>query len=218
MNNLPPETSTDPDDETLPCGRLLSQVWADWEEGAGDDHTAHCADCRLAVADLERLESQVRALDADPAQQPVDAASFIDRVMDVVRLELRPGRPLPLGEPEEDLRIMENVAARTLREAAEEVPGVRAGSCRLTLLDSSGGTPVNVGLSVHVPLTTPDVQALAQEIRDRVAAAAHERLGLRLGEINVRVTDLVAHDDDPYQRSPLSPRTPRSPQEGSAPE
>ncbi|MET7413820.1 Asp23/Gls24 family envelope stress response protein [Streptomyces rubiginosohelvolus] len=201
MNNLPPETRTDPDDEMLPCGRLLSQVWADWEEGAHDDHTAQCAHCRLAVADLERLESQVRALDSDPAQQPVDAASFIDRVMDVVRLELRPGRPLPLGEADEDLRIMENVAARALRRAAEEVPGVRAGSCRL------GGTPVDVDLSVHVPLTTPDVQALAQQIRDRVDATAHERLGLHLGEINVRITDLVSEDE----------AAPRSAQEGSAP-
>ncbi len=207
MNNLPPETRTDPDDETLPCGRLLSQVWADWEEGVHDDHTAQCAHCRLAVADLERLESQVRALDSDPAQQPVDAASFIDRVMDVVRLELRPGRPLPLGEADEDLRIMENVAARTLRQAAEEIPGVRAGSCRLTLTDAPGGTPVNVDLSVHVPLTTPDVQALAQEIRDRVGVTAHERLGLRLGEINVRITDLVSEDE----------AAPRSAQEGSAP-
>ncbi|GGZ64267.1 Asp23/Gls24 family envelope stress response protein [Streptomyces rubiginosohelvolus] len=201
MTNLPPETRTDPDDETLPCGRLLSQVWADWEGGVHDDHTTQCAHCRLAVADLERLESQVRALDSDPAQQPVDAASFIDRVMDVVRLELRPGRPLPLGETDEDLRIMENVAARALRRAAEEVPGVRAGSCRL------GGTPVDVDLSVHVPLTTPDVQALAQQIRDRVDVTAHERLGLHLGEINVRITDLVSEDE----------AAPRSAQEGSAP-
>ncbi|MEU0625122.1 Asp23/Gls24 family envelope stress response protein [Streptomyces rubiginosohelvolus] len=201
MTNLPPETRTDPDDETLPCGRLLSQVWADWEEGVHDDHTAQCAHCRLAVADLERLESQVRALDSEPAQQPVDAASFIDRVMDVVRLELRPGLPLPLGEADEDLRIMENVAARALRRAAEEVPGVRAGSCRL------GGTPVDVDLSVHVPLTTPDVPALAQQIRDRVDATAHERLGLHLGEINVRITDLVSEDE----------AAPRSAQEGSAP-
>ncbi|MFG2509861.1 Asp23/Gls24 family envelope stress response protein [Streptomyces rubiginosohelvolus] len=201
MTNLPPETRTDPDDETLPCGRLLSQVWTDWEEGVHDDHTAQCAHCRLAVADLERLESQVRALDSEPAQQPVDAASFIDRVMDVVRLELRPGLPLPLGEADEDLRIMENVAARALRRAAEEVPGVRAGSCRL------GGTPVDVDLSVHVPLTTPDVPALAQQIRDRVDATAHERLGLHLGEINVRITDLVSEDE----------AAPRSAQEGSAP-
>ncbi|NEE36709.1 hypothetical protein G3M53_66320 [Streptomyces sp. SID7982] len=64
---------------------------------------------------------------------------------------------------------------------------------------------------MHVPLTTLDVQALAQEIRYQVDVTAHERLGLHLGEINVRITDLV--DDD---ASPRAPRSPRSAQEGSA--
>ncbi|NEA12352.1 Asp23/Gls24 family envelope stress response protein [Streptomyces sp. SID10692] len=188
MNNHPPESRTDPDDETLPCGRLLSRVWADWEDAVHDDHTAQCAHCRPAVADLERLESRVRALDAEPAQTSFDAASVVDRVMDTVRLELRPGRPLPLGDAAEDLRIMENAAARVLRRAAEEVPGVRAGSCRLT----PGATTVEVALSVRAPLTTPDVRAVAQEVRRRVHEAADRRLGLRLGAIDVRVTDLVA--------------------------
>ncbi|MFD7421396.1 hypothetical protein ACFV6M_13260, partial [Streptomyces californicus] len=171
MNNHPPETRTDPDDETLPCGRLLSRVWADWEDAVHDDHTAQCAHCRPAVADLERLESRVRALDAEPAQTSFDAASVVDRVMDTVRLELRPGRPLPLGDAAEDLRIMENAAARVLRRAAEEVPGVRAGSCRLT----PGATTVEVALSVRAPLTTPDVRAVAQEVRRRVHEAADRR-------------------------------------------
>ncbi|MBO1284396.1 Asp23/Gls24 family envelope stress response protein [Streptomyces sp. CAI-21] len=192
MNNRPPDTSTpDHEDETLPCGRPLSRVWADWEDRADDGHAAACPHCRLATADLERLESRVRALDTASGQAQPDTTSLVHRVMDVVRLELRPGRPLPLGEADEDTWIMENVAARVLRGAAEEVPGVRAGSCRLIPRDGAGAGPVDVILTVQVPLTTPGVPALADEIRGRVDNAADQLLGLRLGAIDVHVRDLV---------------------------
>lgn len=60
-----------------------------------------------------------------------EAEPLTRRVMDVVRMELRPGRPLCLGDPAEDLWIMEAVAARAVPAAAETVSGVRAASCRL---------------------------------------------------------------------------------------
>ncbi|WP_194280494.1 Asp23/Gls24 family envelope stress response protein [Streptomyces fagopyri] len=124
---------SDPDDEPLPCGRFLSQVWETWESaGATDPHLRECRYCRPAVQELEDLESAVRRLrEESPGAESYDAAPLARRVMDVVRLELRPGRPLPLGEPAENLWIMEAVAARTLRTAAETVAGVRAGSCRI---------------------------------------------------------------------------------------
>ncbi|MFG2478926.1 Asp23/Gls24 family envelope stress response protein [Streptomyces fagopyri] len=123
----------DPDDELLSCGRFLSRVWETWESaGADDPHLRDCPYCRPAVQELEGLESAVRGLrEESPGAESYDAAPLARRVMDVVRLELRPGRPLPLGQPAEDLWIMEAVAARTLRAAAETVAGVRAGSCRI---------------------------------------------------------------------------------------
>lgn len=135
----------DPDDELLPCGRFLSQVWEAWENaGADDPHLRECPYCRPAVRELEDLESAVRRLrDESPVTEPYDAGPLARRVMDVVRLELRPGRPLPLGGPAEDLWIMEAVAARTLRAAAETVAGVRAGSCRITPVPP--GSPIAPG-------------------------------------------------------------------------
>ncbi|MEU2728744.1 Asp23/Gls24 family envelope stress response protein [Streptomyces griseoviridis] len=202
----PPDHAADGDDEQLPCGRLLSQVWESWETGADDPHLRSCPHCRQAVAELEELESVVRALPEEPVERYKDElTSLTQRVMDVVRLELRPGRPLPLGEPAEDLWIMESVAARSLRAAAESVPGVRAGSCRLlprpdgapalapgvfevTSPDAVG--PVAVRLDIHAPAdaSLPD---LAERVRLRVLETADRQLGMDIVAVDIRITDLL---------------------------
>lgn len=191
----PPEAySEDTGDERLPCGRLLSQVWAAWEDQADDPHIGECPHCRAAVGDLDRLESAVRELRGEPLADTGtddDMAALTRRVMDVVRLELRPGRPLPLGEPDEDLWVMEAVAARSLRAAAESVPGVRAGSCRLRPLpEAEDPDRVEVRLEIHAPLDAalPD---LAEDVRTRVWDAADRDLGMPVAAVDIRVTDLV---------------------------
>jgi uncharacterized alkaline shock family protein YloU len=123
--------------------------------------------------------------------------------MDVVRLELRPGRPLPLGGPEEDLWVMEAMAAKALRRAAETVPGVRAGSCRVDpagqdraretargAASGAGRGPVRVRLEVVAPLAA-ELPALADEVRRRVRAAADIALGVPVAAVDVTITDLV---------------------------
>ncbi|MEU0133019.1 Asp23/Gls24 family envelope stress response protein [Streptomyces sp. NPDC006296] len=194
----PPQTD-EPDDEQLPCGRLLSGVWDLWEQGEHDPHLDDCPHCRQAVDELAALENSVRRLreTTSPAAEPYDARALTQRVMDVVRLELRPGRPLPLGEPDEDLWVVESAAARTVRAAAETVDGVRAGSCRITLeRPSEQGTPlVDVRLDIHAPASAP-LQDLAEQVRRRVRGAADTTLGLALNGIDIRITDLLDADDD----------------------
>ncbi|WP_033284020.1 hypothetical protein [Streptomyces sp. NRRL F-525] len=178
------------DDELLPCGRLLSRTWDDWERGADDPHLRTCPHCRQAVRGLDDLESVVRGLQAetDTTASAYDTEPLTRRIMDVVRLELRPGRPLPLGEPAEDLWIMEAVVARALRAAAESVPGVRAGSCRLR--DGDGGDGVEVRLEIHAPADAP-LPELAARVRERVWEAADRELGMGVTAVDIRVTDLV---------------------------
>ncbi|WP_328491856.1 Asp23/Gls24 family envelope stress response protein [Streptomyces sp. NBC_00414] len=202
-----PTTGSVSDDEQLPCGRLLSRVWDDWEQQTDAPHRQTCPHCRQAVLDLDELESAVRDLRDETADTAAyDATTLTQRVMDVVRLELRPGRPLSLGEPVEDLWIMEAVAARTLRAAAETVSGVRAGSCRLLPLtlpvtdtdtdtderpvsDTFAGL-VEVRLAIHAPAGV-SLPELAEEVRGRVREAADHQLGMAIAAVDVRVTDLI---------------------------
>lgn len=191
-------TQADDDDELLPCGRLLSRTWDDWERGADDPHLHTCPYCGQAVRGLDDLESVVRGLQAetDTTASAYDTEPLTRRIMDVVRLELRPGRPLPLGEPDEDLWIMEAVAARVLRAAAESVRGVRAGSCRLRV--GAGSGTVEVRLDIHAPADAP-LPDLAAQVRERVWEAADRELGIGVTAVDIRVTDLVStspSDDD----------------------
>ncbi|NDZ82161.1 Asp23/Gls24 family envelope stress response protein [Streptomyces sp. SID10853] len=198
------------DDERLPCGRLLSEVWEQWDTGGTDAHTAGCEYCAAALGDLELLGVAVqRARDTEGAEPESGAGAFtlVERVMDVVRLELRPGRTLPLGEPDEDAWIVEAAAARTFRAAAELVPGVQVGSCRIAPLDleaPAAGTgtgtgtgtrtaprgPVRVRIEASVALTW-NLQEAADEIRQRIAAAADSALGMEVASIDVNITDVT---------------------------
>ncbi|NEC84840.1 Asp23/Gls24 family envelope stress response protein [Streptomyces sp. SID12501] len=219
------------DDELLPCGRLLSRTWNDWEQrsdgtdysddtGGTDSHLRSCPYCSQAVSGLDRLESVVRGLQEETDTAAYDAGPLTRRVMDVVRLELRPGRPLPLGEPAEDLWIMEAVAARALRAAAETVAGVRAGSCRLfdapadahsdacssshAHSDTSADGAVGVRLDIHAPadVSLPD---LAARVRERVREAAYRELGMVVAAVDIRVTDLLHTPADDGQEEGRTP-------------
>ncbi|MEU7201396.1 Asp23/Gls24 family envelope stress response protein [Streptomyces sp. NPDC045470] len=198
------------DDPILPCGRALSSVWEENEaesaggpagDGgpAGNDapdagpHAARCPYCQEALAGLGVLDSYVRE-----ARQAAGAAGrdeeersterFTARVMDLVRTELRPGRTLPLGDPEDDAWITEAAAAKSFRAAAETLPDVQAGSCRVTLLAPRG--PMKVAIELAAGYAWP-LPALADRVRERVCAAARDGIGLEVEEVDVTVVDLV---------------------------
>ncbi|MEW2545811.1 hypothetical protein AB0910_08540 [Streptomyces sp. NPDC047002] len=139
-------------EEMLPCGRSLIHLWEAWDEGVltADPHVAGCPHCTAALEHLRALQEFV---EEDPGDKEGDnriggfaeagesaaedetfdsrVEAVTGRVMDIVRLELRPGRTLPLGEPDEDAWIVEAALAKVLRRAADSLPGVRAGSCRI---------------------------------------------------------------------------------------
>ncbi|MFC9815465.1 Asp23/Gls24 family envelope stress response protein [Streptomyces virginiae] len=201
----PPELSEDEGLELLACGRDLATVWEQAGRSETDPHTAACTSCRQAVADLEHL----RAAALPPAATPsvavdLDSAALVRRVMDAVRLELRPGRNLPLGEADEDSWIYESVAARTLRTAAQQVPGVLAGSCRITP-PGSRTSPARGPVTVHLDITVAyglDLRATTRSVRGSLARAAQDRLGLAVSELHVTVTDLHGPHDQSQEARP----------------
>ncbi|AZM57393.1 hypothetical protein DMA15_00960 [Streptomyces sp. WAC 01529] len=185
----------------MPCGRELWSVWERWESGEADPHAAACPHCTEALNTLRHLEDVVSAARAtEPREQDTDASALVGRVMDVVRLELRPGRTLPLGEEDEDAWIVEAAAARTVRAAAETLPGVRAGSCRIEVRSQDTDTtapagrlrrgPVGIRLEVEAPLTW-HLQEVAEQVRHRVLEAAETELGMRVTVVDVTITDIT---------------------------
>ncbi|MFD4634125.1 Asp23/Gls24 family envelope stress response protein [Streptomyces sp. NPDC058284] len=206
--------------EFLPCGRDVWGVWERAESGGSDPHAATCPHCADALDTLRSLEDVVSAArEAEPREAEPDASALVGRVMDVVRLELRPGRTLPLGEEDEDAWIVEAAAARTVRAAAETVPGVRAGSCRIepftgedrTATSASRGSrgsraPVRIRLAVAVALTR-NLQEVAERVRHRALEAVDAELGMRVAAIDVTITDITditdsarVTDDDGVER------------------
>ncbi|MFE2296428.1 hypothetical protein [Streptomyces sp. NPDC059452] len=185
------------EEERLACGRGLSDVWDAWDTGrtADDPHLAACPYCSAALAELTGLGDAVRrTCAAEPGVPETATAAITARVMDLVRLELRPGRPLPLGEPAEDHWIVEAAAARLLRAAVDALPGVRAGSCRIAPLDPADPTgPVHVRVEVAASLdrSLPD---LAEAVRVRIAEVADQDIGIRLGAADVRVVDILEEE------------------------
>ncbi|MFF1423165.1 hypothetical protein [Streptomyces sp. NPDC058280] len=200
------------DEELLPCGRELSAVWEAGDSGraADDPHMSDCPHCTAALADLAALDEAVRqardAADPDPA----GLTDLTGRIMDIVRLELRPGRTLPLGDPDEDAWIVEAAVARTFRAVAESLPRVRAGSCRIGPPDLPGGrdtamTPAGPGIRgpVHVRLDVAaaphrSLPELAETVRARVAEAARNAIGIEIESIDVAVVDLLDEEYDEY--------------------
>lgn len=196
--NPDPADGTDGDDwadhERLPCGRELADVWRQWEEGPEDPHARTCPHCSTTLRELDQLKDVVRQAQAEEPPE-ADADALVDRVMDVVRLELRPGRTLPLGTPEEDHWIVEAAAAKIFRAAADSLPGVHAGSCRVVPYDPGAAAaqrtrgPVTVCIEVVIPMTA-DLQQAAEQVRERVLTTADIALGMEVGSVDVRVTDI----------------------------
>ncbi|MEU6737468.1 hypothetical protein ABZ929_30420 [Streptomyces physcomitrii] len=199
-NPVPPDDDL-PDTELLDCGRSLESVWAVHDaEGPPDPHLLRCPHCAAALRELHALDDLVRqARSADEDTAAADPARLTARVMDIVRLELRPGRSLPLGEVDEDLWIVEAAAAKSFRAAADAVPGVRAGSCQVLPLTPGAGRvrgPVTVRLEVAAALSW-NLQDVAEAVRTAVTSAAVRALGLDVRAVDVAVIDILDDEDAP---------------------
>ncbi|MEU2157637.1 hypothetical protein ABZ532_21950 [Streptomyces sp. NPDC019396] len=174
-------------DQLLPCGRPLSHVWERARDAApaADPHTAGCLHCRQAIEGLAALDVAIGAL---RAQERPDPQTLADRVMRVVRAEVRLGRMLPLDDPARDLQIAETAAAKVLRRAADTDAGARVASLRMT--------PTADGQAVHIALTlaaAPDrpLPDRAEQVRRAVLRAAHQALGMVISSIDVRIVDVL---------------------------
>ncbi|MFF0001686.1 hypothetical protein [Streptomyces avermitilis] len=110
------------------------------------------------------------------AEDPPGLHALADRVMNVVRAEVRLGRLLPLPDPDRDFRIAESTAAKVLRRAADTIRGARAATCRL--VPEGEGTGVRVTMTLATALNRPLLDRVHQ-VRRSVFDSAPARSGTR---------------------------------------
>ncbi|SHI28576.1 nucleopolyhedrovirus P10 family protein [Streptomyces sp. 3214.6] len=121
-----------------------------------------------------------------------------------VRHQLGLGRLLPLGGPRDGAWIAEDAARTVLRRAVGGVAGVRLGALRIAAVDPAGlyepavppppsalpPGPLRVTAEFAASSTEP-LPAQATRLRTALAAAATDRLGLVVAEVDLRVTALL---------------------------
>lgn len=126
-----------------------------------------------------------------------------------VRHRLTPGRLLPLGGAREGAWISEEAAGAVLSRAAGKTRGVRLDVLRIGLADPEDvgdpavrpppgalpPGPLRVTAEFAVTAAVP-LPATAALVRTALAAAAGERLGLRVAEVDLRVTALLDEEPD----------------------
>ncbi|MEW1600574.1 hypothetical protein [Streptomyces sp. NPDC093808] len=143
-----------------------------------------------------------------------------DRWTRMVRQQVGLGRFLPLGGPRDGAWIAERAAGTALRRAAErDVPEVRLNGVRLGLADPDAASdpavpappsalpPGPLRLTAEFAATAAwPLPETASRLRTALAAAAAERIGLELTEVDLRVTELL--DTEPASDGPEAPGAP----------
>lgn len=140
-----------------------------------------------------------------------------------VRHQLGLGRLLPLGGPRDGAWISEEAAGAVLRAAVEGLRDVRLGGLRIGLADPEdahepavppppGALPpgaLRLTAEFEARLSQP-LPVTAERLRTALTLTAEQRLGLALGEVDLRVTALLDEDTEP---SPVRPPEPPRPAE-----
>ncbi|MFI5824697.1 nucleopolyhedrovirus P10 family protein [Streptomyces rishiriensis] len=127
-----------------------------------------------------------------------------------VRHQLGLGRLLPLGGPRDGAWITEAAAGAVLRKAVRHMEGVRLDELRIAPAGPPGVDepvvppppgapatgPVRVTADIAVYASEP-LPAAASRLRSALAAAATERLGLVVSDVDLRVTALLDEEREP---------------------
>jgi hypothetical protein len=129
---------------------------------------------------------------------------------EAVRRQLGLGRVLPLGGPRDGCWLTESAAGGVLRRAAKEVSGVRLGALRVALAEPSRALspavpsppsalppgPLRISAEFAAVAAEP-IPAAAARLRAALFAAAEEKLGLAVEQVDLGVTALLDDGPDP---------------------
>jgi len=156
-----------------------------------DESIENSPGCQLALEALARLRASTWAmLEIEAQDSPADDA-WLGRVMAGIAREAHAGRDIPITHPDArvTLAVTEGSVRGLVRAAGDGIGGALVGSCTLIGDVTVAGEPIEVNVSVSVAFGE-NLPAVAQRIRERIAAtlALHTELDVR--GITVTVSDV----------------------------
>ncbi|WP_144758680.1 Asp23/Gls24 family envelope stress response protein [Curtobacterium sp. 9128] len=190
---------SDIDDAAVPeddlDGHTIEELadYLDRDRTPRDPSIEDSATCRLALDNMARLRELSRgALQRRAESQPDPDTSWIDRLLETIRSEVRPGRDVPIAHPDPRLRLaMTEAAVRGLvRRTGDTTGDVVMGSCTLEGDVGEPGAPVHVRVTAGLVYGAPAVE-VADRLRARIVAALERHTDLTVASVDVVFDDVT---------------------------
>lgn len=150
------------------------------------------AACRLAMAGMQRLrELSVGALERRADSERDRESGWVDRLLDAIRAEVRPGRDVPVAHPDPRLRLaLTEAAVRGLvRRAGDTMGGVVMGRCVLEGDLEQPGATVRIDVTAGLAYGEP-AEPTADRLRRTVTETVQRHTGLVVEAVDVRFNDV----------------------------
>lgn len=181
--------------DTLDCGHSLADLSAYLDTGQIEDptHLERCPECQAALSSLRHLsELGGDLLRSDVADAGSGTDDWMQSILDNLRLELRPGRSIPLRaeHPDDALWETEGAVSALIRSVADALPGTAAGKCRLQGDVTTAGAPITVEVEVAV-VYGRSMEERAAALREELARTLARQTELNIQAINITVTDVL---------------------------
>ncbi|MGO4805906.1 Asp23/Gls24 family envelope stress response protein [Arthrobacter sp. 2MCAF15] len=181
--------------DMLGCGRSLADLSEYLDTGRIGDpgHLADCPECQSGLASLRSLAALGNELlDADTDAAGSGSDDWMKTILGNLRLELRPGRNIPLraDTPGDILTETEGSIAALIRSVADSLPGTAAGKCRLHGDVNEPGAPITVGVDLAVVYGHP-MEERAATLRRKLATVLARQTELNITAIDVTITDVL---------------------------
>jgi len=150
------------------------------------------AECRLYLQALDRVTRLSHAsLEREAEREPDRDDTWITGLLETIRHEVVGGRDIPVGHPDPatKLSVTEAAARGLVRRAGDDVDGVLLSSTSFDGDVDTAGAPVVVRVTAAVRYGL-DLNAVADQLRDRVAATLGLHTELAVTAVDVTVDDV----------------------------
>jgi hypothetical protein len=180
----------------LECGKTVDEL-SDYLAAGRlpyDPDIETCPECLNALDALERVGMLSRSLlEREARELPPPPANWFDRIMDVVRSEMRVGRSLPVQHPDPRVQITltEGAVRALVRSVGDEIDGLYIGRVDIDGDAEVPGAPVEVNITGTIAWDQSVLDATAL-LRTAVYDALAQHTDLNVVAVNVTIEDV--HD------------------------